>query len=309
MRRPWLAVLALAGLAACGGQGAAAAAKGPDLDADPLALIPASAVAVVSVDARALFDAPAVGAQVAALAERLVPLGAEAGFEARRDVDRVVLASFATTGVDVAAVLRGRFDDAKIAAVTEARDGGAIVKRMYAGHATYAAGRAVYAPLTEHTVLAGSSDGVRRVLDRIAAGKLERALPAWALQALETPGAEIAGEGDFATQPIAAAAIGSMRLPWLEGLRVARVVGNLDKPGLDVAATLTYGNPAQASSAADGVRAAASWVKLLGPLLGGVSLQDLDVKTEAADMQCKLAVDDKTLSNLLGLAPRLLPGP
>jgi hypothetical protein len=178
---------------------------------------------------------------------------------------------------------------------------------MYAGRATYAVGPSVYTVLTARTLVAGSTDGVRRVLDRIATGKIERALPPWVVETLQTPGAEVAIAGDFATQPLAAAAFGAIRLPWVEGLKVARIIGNFDKPGMNVAATMTYGTPAQATSAADGVRAITGWIKILGPLLGGISLQTFDVQTSAADVQCKVAVDDQTLGTLMGLASRLLP--
>jgi hypothetical protein len=307
----WILLFALCwlGLAlGCGGKGAVAAGeKKPDLDADPIALLPSSAVVVASVDARGIFDGTGVGAQIASMADKLVPLGDDAGFQAKRDVDRVVAASYAVTGADVAAVVSGRFDEAKIAAATKARNGSPITKTMYAGHAVYATGPGVYTVISGKTLVAGTTDGVRRVLDKIATGKIERTLPPWVLDTLQTQGAEVAVAGDFATQPLAAAAFGSIRLPWVEGLKVARIIGNFDKPGLNVAATLTYTTPEQATSAADGVRALTGWIKLLGPLLGGISLQSFDVQTAAADVQCKASVDDQTLGKLLGMGERFLP--
>ena len=303
----WIVVLVLLGLVACGGKGAAAVGeKKLDLDSDPLALLPAAAVIVANVDARGIFDGTTVGPQIAALADRLVPLGDEAGFEAKRDVDRVVGAAYALTGADVVSIVSGRFDETKIAAVTKARNGAPITKTMYSGHATYAVGPSVYTVLTGKTLVAGTTDGVRRVLDKIATGKIERALPPWVVDTLQTQGAEVAVAGDFATQPLAAAAFGSIRLPWVEGLKVARIIGNFDKPGMNVASTLTYSTPEQASSAADGVRAITGWIKLLGPFLGGISLQNFDVQTAAADVQCKFSLDDQTLGSLMGLGTRLL---
>jgi hypothetical protein len=304
----WILLFALSCLLACGGKGAAAAGeKKVDLDSDPLALLPAAAVIVANVDARGIFDGASVGPQIASLADRLVPLGDDAGFEAKRDVDRVVAAAYAMTGADVVAVVSGRFDEAKIAAVTKSRTGAAITKTMYAGRATYAAGPAVYAVLTSKTLVAGSTDGVRRVLDKVATGKIERALPPWVIETLQTPGAELAVAGDFATQPLAAAAFGSIRLPWIEGLKVARIIGNLDPSGLNLAGTLTYTTPEQATSAADGIRAITGWLKVLGPLLGGISLQSFDVQTSAADLQGKVTLDAKTLGTLMGLGEKMLP--
>jgi len=306
----WILLLAVCLLLACGGKGANAGGENKlDLDSDPLALLPGSAVIVANVDARSLWDSTTVGPQLGAIADRLMPLGDDVGFEAKRDVDRVVLASYATGGIDVAAIVSGRFDEAKLEGTTKTKSGGAVTKTMYAGRATYAAGGAVWAVLTAKTVVASTSEAVRRVLDKVQTGKIERAEPPWVIETLQTPGAELAVAGDFASQPLVAASIGAVNLPWLEGLHVARVIGNFQKPGMNVAATLTYGDAQQASSAADGVRTVTGWIKLLGPFLGGVSLQNLDVQTAGTDMQCKFAVDDQTLSSILGLAPRFLPAP
>ncbi len=306
----WILLLVVCLLLACGGKGANAGGENKlDLDSDPLALLPGSAVIVANIDARTLWDSSTVGPQLGAIADRLLPLGDDVGFEAKRDVDRVVLASYATGGVDVAAVVSGRFDETKLEAANKTRSGGPVTTTMYAGRATHAAGGAVWSVLTSKTVVAGTSEAVRRVLDKLKTGKIERAEPPWVIETLQTPGAELAVAGDFASQPLVAASIGAVRLPWLEGLHVARVIGNFEKPGMNVAATLSYGDAQQASSAADGVRTVTGWIKLLGPFLGGLSLQNLDVQTAGTDMQCKFAVDDQTLSNLLALAPRFLPAP
>jgi hypothetical protein len=310
MHRWILPLLAVCLLFACGGKGANAGGENKvDLDSDPLALLPGSAVIVAIVDARSLWDSTTVGPQLGAIADRLMPLGDDVGFQAKRDVDRVVLASYATGGVDVAAIVSGRFDEAKLEGTTKTKSGGLVTKTMYAGRATYASGGAVWSVLTAKTVVAGTSEAVRRVLDKVQTGKIERAEPPWVIETLQTPGAELAIAGDFASQPLVAASIGAVNLPWLEGLHVARVIGNFQSPGMNVAATLTYGDAQQASSAADGVRTVTGWIKLLGPFLGGVSLQNLDVQTAGTDMQCKFAVDDQTLSSILALAPRFLPAP
>jgi len=297
-------------LTACGGKGANAAdTKKVDLDADPFALLPDSPVLVANFDVRAIFASESAGAQVATIVSRYAPLGAAADFDARRDVDRVALASYATGGLDVVAVLSGRFNEEKIARVTATPQGVAIVRGTYAERTTYTAGNVEYAVLTPKTLVAGSGDSVRRLLDRAHAGTLSRSMPPWMVQTLETQGASMAVAADFETQPVAAAALGSVNLEWLKGLRVARVIGNLAPPGVNIAATLTYGQPDQAQAAADGVRLVDGWLKMLGPLLGGVRLQNFDVVTEAQDVRCKFALDDQTLRAVLALAPRLLAMP
>jgi hypothetical protein len=304
------ALLTLVGLLACGGKDAATPVEAKlDLDSDPLALLPGAAVIVANLDARSMFASESVGAQLASLADTLLPLGTDAGFEAKRDVDRVVLGAYTSTGADAVAIVSGRFDPAKIAAATQSRGGVAIVHAMYAGRDTYAAGPAMYSVLTARTVVAGTGDGVRRVLERVQDKKVERAIPAWVDETLSTPGAELALAADFTSQPVTVAAMGSVPLPWLSGMRVAKVIGNFEKPGMNVAATLSYKEEQQAQSAADGVRTADVWLKVLGPLLGGISLQNLDVTTDGKDMKCKFAVDDQTLGHLLAFAPRVLGAP
>src|SRR6516162_1279859 len=210
----WILLLAVCLLFACGGKGAKAGGEDKlDLDSDPLALLPGSAVIVANVDARSLWDSTTVGPQLGAIADRLLPLGDDAGFEAKRDVDRVVLASYATGGVDVAAIVSGRFDQAKLEAATKTKGGASVTTAMYAGRATHAAGGAVWTVLTEKTVVAGTSEAVRSVLDKLKTGKIERAEPPWVVETLQTPGAELAVAGDFASQPLVAASIGSLNLP------------------------------------------------------------------------------------------------
>jgi hypothetical protein len=306
-------------LVACGkGPNVGGDSRG-DLDGDPLALLPGSAVVVANLDARAIFDNATVGAPVAAIAARFVPLGDDAGFQASRDVDRITLGSYATGAVDVVAVIRGRFDTEKIAAATKAANGADIVRGLYGGRTIYtvpsgtgssATGATVttvtYCVLSAKTVVAGSGEGLRRLLERIQSGSLERSMAPWAAQTLDTPGADVAVAADFSGQPLAAAAFGSVHLPWLKGLRVARVIGNFEAPGLNVAATLTYTDADQAQAAVAGVRSIDSWLNVLGPLFGGLRLQNLQVSADGANVEGKFALDEQALRVALAFAPRLL---
>lgn len=300
-----VALLALA-LWGCGEAKAPPAPPPLDLDSDPIKLLPGSVVAIANLDARALFASKSLGPAVARLADSFVLFGADAGFETKRDVDRVVVGAYTTTGADVAAIVSGRFDGDKIDAAKESRTGDPIVRGTYAGRTTYAIGAVMLSVLSAHTLVAGTGDGVRRVLERIQDGKLERSVPAWMLETLMTPGAPMAAVADFTTQPVASAAIGSVSLPWLDGLKVAKVVGNFEDPGVNFASTLTYADESKASSAADGIRSADRWLRVLGPLLGGVAPKDVIVKSEGPDVKCKVALDDATIANLLALVPRLL---
>jgi hypothetical protein len=306
----WLAALALALPLACGSAKPPAAAGAPkvDVDADPLALLPPSAVVVANVDAKALFEAPTIGPPIVALADKLVPLGADAGFDAKRDVDRILVGSYSESGRDVAAIVTGRFDVAKLASATKSKGGAPLTRATYAGIDTCSVGQGVYAVLTSKTVVAGDPDAVHKVLDRIHEGALARALPAWVLETVQTPGAEIAAAGDFESKPLAAVSVGMVKLPWLAGVTQVRALADVKPPGLSVTATLTYPTGEQASAAADGVRSLGTMLNLLGPLVGGLSVHDLAVEPKGDDVKSTFAVDDRTLEKLLSMAPRALPG-
>ncbi|HSY22924.1 MAG TPA: hypothetical protein VK841_12450 [Polyangiaceae bacterium] len=294
-------------LAACKGAGAASDAAAT-IDGDPLALLPPGAVAFANVEVQSIAQAGSSGTSLAAVADSLVPLGADAGFVPSRDVDRIVLGEYGTINADVGAILSGRFDPDKIAKSTQTKSGAAITATPYLNFTIYKIGAVAYSPLTPHTLVAGTGDGVMRVLDRVHAGKLDRAIPPWAADTLQTKGAEVAVAADFSTHPIGSVTVGSVSVPWLKGMQVARVLGDFSPPGLNVAATLTYSDPSQASGAAQGISMAAGWVKMLAPLVGGANLENLDVHAVGADVQCKFAVDDQSLRMLVSLAPRLLPG-
>ncbi len=295
---------------ACGGKGASSAGDAKSAaDADPLALLPGSAIVVANLDVHAMYASGSVGDTLASFTDPLLPLGPDSGFEASRDVDRLVLGGYAGNQTDVAVVLSGRFDVDKIAAAARTKSGAPFVKGTYGGFATNTAGAITVAPLTAKTLVAGTSDRVRRVLDRLGQGKLERAVPPWAAETLASQGAQFAIAGDFATQPIASATLGSINLNWLKGLQTVRAIGDFDQPGVNVAATLTYGDAAAAQGATDGIHLIDSWQKLLAPLLLGAKVQNLQVGSSGNDVACKFAVDNASLGALLKLASRYVKPP
>src|SRR5262249_54647110 len=139
MKRLLLALLTFTLLVACGGNNpgpvtAKAASNGMD---DALALLPGNAIAVGTMDARAVFSSQTFGADFTKFVEHYFPFGQEAGFQASRDIDRVTFGSYSYSGIDAAAVVIGRFDDAKIhqaaAAHTPTKSGGYLVQSQYAG--------------------------------------------------------------------------------------------------------------------------------------------------------------------------------
>jgi hypothetical protein len=297
-----------ASIAACGGKSASTGGVAkPELDSDPFALLPPSGILVAGLDLRAAVGDPALGAQIASIADALVPIGEGSSFVASRDVDRVLVDVVATLKVDVAAVLSGRFDVDRIAQASQTLNGTPISHGAYAGFATSSTGHTTWVALTPRTVVAGTSDGVKYVLDLLQKGPPARSLPPWVLETLQTPGATIAVTADFASRPVAAAALGSVNLPWLKGMRIGRVIGNMQPPGLNVAATITYADASGAQDAASAVRSVDRWLDLFGPLVGGLKLQGFDASAEGSDVRCKFALDTQGLHTLLAMLPRLLP--
>jgi hypothetical protein len=277
-----------------------------DVDADPVALLPAGPMGVVSLDARAALSTP-LGPELAQIAAANDPLGDESGLRPTDDVDRVVVGLYGGASVEWVVVLQGRFDPARLQGAAHGKNGAPVVAGTYAGFSTRTVGPTTYVPLTQRTLVAGSADGMRRLLDRLGDGHPDRRLPPWMNETLVTPGAQVVAVVDVQSQPVASAALATLDLPWIRRMQVARVIANFRAPGMNVAGTLTYASEAEAASAADGVRSLGGWIRTLGPLLGGVQLQGLTAQAQGSDLRCAFALDDRTLRALAALAPRLLP--
>ncbi|WP_394839758.1 hypothetical protein LVJ94_22995 [Pendulispora rubella] len=300
-----------AGLVACGGESENSVApqtpadvKPEQIDADPLALLPGSAIAVTNVDARAFYASATLGPQLARITERLLPIGEEAGFRPSRDVDRIVLGSYAMQGVDVAAVVTGRFDEQKLDDMakknTPAKGGGQIVESTYAGRTLFTLNNIGMCVLTSHTLLAGTETGIRRALDRIKEGRVKRSIPEWMITTIETQGAEGAVAADFAAQNLANLSAGPLRLDWLKGLQKVRVIGNFKEPGMELAGSLTYDTAEGAQTGKRGIESAHNLATMASAFSGLVpKIQGLDVQVADTSVQWKFSVDDQSMRTLL----------
>jgi hypothetical protein len=277
-----------------------------DVDADPLALLPGSAVVLGAADAKAFFASGVVGAQMAQLTEKLVPIGDEAGFKPSRDVDKVYVGVYALQGADVAGVLVGRFDEEKIRKAAEAhvqvKGGGALVASPYAGRTLYTVSNVGFAVLSPKTALAGTETGIRRALDRIRDGRVKRDHNPWMIQTLETPGAAAAVAADFSGQQIPGSVMQQLPLPWLQGMKAARVLASFKDNGTQVAGSFTYGDGNQAGAAAAHLRQAQSLTMLLTMI--GLKIQNMDIQTDQSDVKFSMAVDDQSMRVLLANLPR-----
>src|SRR4051812_3368925 len=82
-----LAILLACAVPACGSDPKTPENEtGMDVDGDALALLPGDPLALAHVDAKAFYASGTVGAQIGVMAERLIPIGEEWGFEASRDI-------------------------------------------------------------------------------------------------------------------------------------------------------------------------------------------------------------------------------
>lgn len=301
-------IVAVVAAPGCGGNKADASSPSsePGME-DSLALLPGNAIGAGTVDARAFFGSQTFGADLAKLVEKYVPIGAEAGFQASRDVDRVTFATYSYQGLDVAAIVVGRFDGAKIrqvaAAQTPTKSGAPLVTSQYAGRDVYTVSNIGFTLLSDTRAIVGTEQGIRRVLERIKDRRVKRDIAQWMITTIETPGAALAVAGDFATQPMPAEASRQIPMPFMQGLKAVRVVATF-KEGVQIAGSLTYPDAAAAETASASVKQTANLSKWLAVL--GVKVQNIDIKVDKTDVQVSLGVDDQSLRQLLASLPQWL---
>ena len=275
---------------------------------DALALLPGNAIAAGTVDARAFFGSATFGADLAKLVEKYVPIGTEAGFQASRDVDRVTFATYSYQGIDVAAIVIGRFDSAKIklvaSAQTPTKGGGPLVASQYAGRDVYTVNNIGFTLLSDTRAIVGTEQGIRRVLERIKDKRVKRDIAPWMIATLETPGAAFAAAGDFASQPVPAELTRQMAPQLVTNLKAVRVVATF-KDGIQLAGSITYADAPSAEASSAVIKQSMSYASYLKVF--GVKLQNVDIKVDKADVQVSLLVDDQSLRSMLNIIPTLLP--
>jgi len=260
-RRGLIASVLALSLAACAksedvivhtGQGKEKTAQ--QIDSDPLALLPGGAITVGHLDAQALF-ASQFGDKLLAVARRRAPKPEAAGFDPKRDIQRVYFGVYSMQGADVAGVAVGAFDPKKIEAAADGVQrtplGVPVNKSTYAGRALYTAESVGFTILTTRTALFGNQTGIRRALDRIKDGTARRQLAPWAEKVLSQASAPFAFGSNLKENPVPNAL--RSRLPFLDGVETLSVVGNFAPPGVNLAGTLVYPDEAAARTGADKV--------------------------------------------------------
>lgn len=301
--------LVLLSTSGCGGKDKADA-KSPEGEAsmdDALALLPGNAIVAGTIDGRAFFGSQTFGADLAKIVEKYVPLGPEAGFQASRDVDRVTFASYSYQGIDVAAIVIGRFDSAKIKLVassqTPTKGGAPLVASQYAGRDVYTVSNVGFTLLSDTRAIVGTEQGIRRVLERIKDKRIKRDIAPWMISTIETPGAAMAVVADLATQPIPPELTRQVPMPFMTGLKAVRVVGTF-KDGVQLAGSMTYPDAQAAETASQSVKQTVNLSKWLA--IFGIKVQNVDIKVDKSDVQVSLGIDDQSLRQLLQSLPSML---
>jgi hypothetical protein len=226
---------------------------GPEqIDADPLALLPSGAIGVGFVDTQKLLTS-AFGERLLLLAQKQMPIPQGAGYEPRRDLQRLYVGFYSMTGADIAGVAIGNFDAAKIDAAASTTPttalGLPVTKSSYAGRSLFTAQNLGFTVLTQKTALFGNDTGIRRALDRIEEGRAKRQLPPNMIKLLAEPSSPLVIGGDLTGHPVPNALRGE--LAFLEGVNTLSIVGNFEPPGLNLAGTFSY---VDSESAARGVQ-------------------------------------------------------
>lgn len=277
-----------------------------EVDGDPWRLLPGGAVAWFRFDPRSLSGVTYESDVNRLLLEHL-PLSDGQGFQLTRDVEETVLGVYATAGADVAAVARGTFDAAQIEAAIEKKPSGAsgrpILKTTFAGRVVYVADGWAMVPVTSRTLVFGTEVGVRRVIERIEEGRIQRSLPAWYEQMLEVKGAGFAWGIDLDAQPVPSTV--RTKLDFLSGLRAGRLLGNFESPGLNLAGTLSYDSPDSAQKASVSLENWGQTLRVAGLVgalqspSGGGSIRRLEARATGKETQVAVEVDERLIQTLL----------
>ncbi|MBN2197430.1 MAG: hypothetical protein JW751_31920 [Polyangiaceae bacterium] len=226
--------------------------RAEDIDRDPTALLPGGALGIATLDAPSLNQA-AIGQKLLELARRHAPMPEAAHFEPGRDLNRLLIGVYSMQGVDFAGIATGSFDKSAIERTADGTQttplGIPVVRSTYAEHTLYTGGNVGFVVLTEHTILFGNETGIRRVLDRLARGRIAREIPVWAGDLMERRDTPFTLAMDFGADPISASV--REQLPFMGALSRVRLVGNFASPGLNLAGTAVYrDDPAAVTGAA-----------------------------------------------------------
>jgi hypothetical protein len=274
-----------------------------DIDRDPYALLPEAPLVVVRTDAQAQFRS-AFGQRLLQIVQSRLPVPPSADFVPERDLDSLLVGVYSMQGVDFAAVARGRFKPEAIQkaadGVTQTPMGAPLVKSEYAGRTLYTVGNVGFTLLTASTVLYGNETGMRRALDRIGRGALDRRIPQWMENYLKAQTAPIAAGLDF-SQPEGLAVADSMAQT--RSLSTATATGNFEPPGMNLAGRLSYRTAESALAATQSILALQQRIQSfawLTSLMGmGNPIHRLQLTPNANSVDFQLSLQGGVVSQLI----------
>lgn len=275
-----------------------------DIDRDPVAILPGGAIGIIRADAPA-FYASAFGQRIKRVADARIPLPSSAGFDPQRDLTTLWIGLYSMAGADFAVVCQGTFNPANIERAADGTTltplGAPLVKTTYAKRTLYVSKNIGFTVLTPRTAIFGNETGIRRALDRLSEGRAQHELSPEVDQVLQTPNAPLASVWDFSTEPPAEALV--KNLPFLAGVKKARVIGNFQPPGMNLAGTLGYPDEAAAQAGTQQILNTNQTIQrysFLMQLVGiGNPLQGLQAQATGSEAQFAVGVDQKAIEWLL----------
>jgi hypothetical protein len=282
------------------------------IDADPLALLPGGAIGLVRLDVAELARST-MGPPLFQLARQLVGGVGIAGLVPERDLSRIVFGIYSMQGTDLVGVGIGKFDaaafEAAAAGAAAPSAGARLVKSLYAGRTLYTVNNLGVCLLTPKTALFGNETGMRRALDRLKEGRAGRRLPAWMDALLTNEKASLAVGADLRVEAFSDSI--RRQLPFVQDLEAARILGNLQPPGLNLAGSLGYASKEAAVAASQSVQslstllAQSSW---LMSLLGvSQPIVRLTAQPQNNDVDFVAAFDGAVLTRMLEQALGMVP--
>ncbi|HEU5073464.1 MAG TPA: hypothetical protein VFU02_04815 [Polyangiaceae bacterium] len=283
------------------------------IDQDPWALLPAGPVGWAYVDAQRLF-ASRFGPTALNLVLRRLPALQATGFDAKRDLSSLSVGVYSIQGADFVGVAKGNFNRAQIEAHVEQNPvtplGIPLTKTSYGERTLFMAESIGFCLLTDQTVLFGNQMGMRRAIDRVRRGRLERSLPDWLESQLKNPQAPIVSGLNLKENPLSAAARSD--LPFLNGMGTLGVLANFEEPGMNLAGTAQYDDENAARLGAQNLEAFDDYLQSMGWVMAlfGVAqpLRSLTAEAQGTQARFVAQVDGALVDRLLAQADGLLPG-
>jgi len=215
-------------------------------------------------------------------------------------------------GADVTGIATGRFNPDAItsaAAATKTTSGGALVQSPYAGYWVYTVQNRGFCVLSTHTALFGNETGIRRALDRIHDGRAIHELPNWTTALLESSRSPFAFGGNLESNSLPAGV--TQQVPFLAGLNAARVIGNFEPPGINLAGSMGYETKERATQATQELLSSRDLIKSYGWIMTVLGMtqpiQRLEAQSTDREVSFVAALDGPAMTKIMNLAtPALL---